>query len=222
MSDGTTNALKRLSDIILASIALVMLAPMFAVIALLSKLDSRGPVFYKSERVGKDGNPFIPYKFRTMVAGADKIGPSATVADDPRITRVGRILRRFNMDELPQFLNVLRGEMSIVGPRPQVPWAVALYTDEEREVLTVQPGITDWATVWISNQDERLRGSADPEKEYMERIWPEKRRLQLDYVRNHSLWMDFEIMAMTLKVHLLDRIKVYLVDSISKQGKGVM
>jgi len=212
MRDWTTEAAKRLSDIILSSIVLILLAPLFAVIAVLIKLDSDGPVFFKSARVGKDGIHFLPYKFRTMIVNADKLGPSSTVADDPRITKVGQFLRRFNLDELPQFLNVLKGEMSIVGPRPQVPWAVALYTDEERTVLTVRPGITDWATIWVGDLGERLRGSADPDRVYMEKIWPEKRRLQLEYVRNHSLWIDVQIMGKTLKVHLLDRIKVHAFD----------
>lgn len=218
MSDRTSDAMKRLSDIVLSSIALTPLTPLFAVIAVLIKLDSEGPVFFKDVRVGKDGKHFILYKFRTMILGADKMGPSSTAADDPRITRVGRFLRRLNLDELPQLLNVLKGEMSIVGPRPQVPWAVALYTDEERKVLTVRPGITDWATIWVGDLGERLRGSADPDKEYMEKIWPEKRRLQLEYVRNHSLGIDLQIMAKTIKAHFLDRIKIHVLDRILRKG----
>lgn len=217
MSDRTSDAMKRLSDIVLSSIALTPLTPLFAIIAVLIKLDSEGPVFFKDVRVGKDGKHFILYKFRTMILGADKVGPSSTAADDPRITRVGRFLRRLNLDELPQFLNVLKGEMSIVGPRPQVPWAVALYTDEERKVLTVRPGITDWATIWVGDLGERLRGSADPDKDYMEKIWPEKHRLQLEYVRNHSLWIDLQIMAKTVKVHLLDRIKIHVFDRVLRK-----
>lgn len=212
MSDWTKDAAKRLLDIVLSSIVLILLSPLFLIIAVLIKLDSKGPVFFKGVRVGKEGKPFIPYKFRTMVVEADKMGPSSTAVNDPRITKVGGVLRRFNLDELPQFVNVLKGQMSIVGPRPQVPWAVALYTEEERAVLTVRPGITDWATIWVGDLGERLRGSSDPDKDYMEKIWPQKRRLQLEYVRNHSLWIDFQIMAKTLKIHLLDRIKVHVFD----------
>ena len=146
------------------------------------------------------------YKFRTMVVNADKIGGPSTPADDPRITRIGRWLRRFNLDELPQFLNVLKGEMSIVGPRPEVPQYVAMFTEEERLILTVRPGITDWATLWIRDEGKILAGSNDPEKTYMEKIWPEKHRLALQYIRKHSLWVDLEIMLKTLKV-LFDRFK---------------
>lgn len=199
--------MKRLYDIVLSSIALIVLSPLFVILAVIIKVDSEGPVFYKGVRVGKHGKRFRPYKFRTMVMNADEIGPSSTTADDPRITKVGGFIRRFNLDELPQFINVLKGEMSIVGPRPQVPWAVELYTEEEKTILTVHPGITDWATIWVRDLGERLRGSQDPDKDYMEKIWPEKRRLQLEYVRNHSPSIDLKIMLKTLKTHLFDRIK---------------
>jgi len=176
------------------------------VVGALIKRDSPGPVFHRGTRIGRHGKPFRIFKFRTMVAGADTKGPSSTTADDPRITPIGRFVRRFNLDELPQFINVLKGEMSIVGPRPQVPWAVALYTEEERTILSVRPGITDWATIWIRDEGELLRGSADPDKDYLEKIWPEKRRLQLEYIRNHSVWVDLRIMFKTFQTHLLDRI----------------
>lgn len=212
--------MKRVTDALLSLITLLICLPVFAVIAVFIRLEDRGPVFYRSERVGKGGRMFRILKFRTMVTGADKMGPSSTAADDPRITRAGRIIRRFNLDELPQFINVLLGDMSIVGPRPQVPWAVALYTPEEREILTVRPGITDWATIWIRDEGELLRDSTDPDGDYMEIIWPEKRRLQLEYVRNHSLWIDFQIMVKTLKVHLFDRIKIHALDRVlRKEGK---
>jgi lipopolysaccharide/colanic/teichoic acid biosynthesis glycosyltransferase len=201
------NMLKRLFDVVVASLALLVLAPLFALVAILIKLDSRGPVFYRGVRVGRFGRPFRIYKFRTMVADAEKLGPSSTAADDPRITRVGRWLRRFNLDELPQFINVLKGEMSIVGPRPQVPWAVELYPEEERKlVLSVRPGITDWATLWIRDEGALLKGSRDPDRDYLEKIDPIKRRLQIVYVQNRSLWMDLQIMVLTLKVHLFDRL----------------
>jgi lipopolysaccharide/colanic/teichoic acid biosynthesis glycosyltransferase len=141
-----------------------------------------------------------------MMVNADKIGGPSTPADDSRITRIGRWIRRFNFDELPQFLNVLKGEMSIVGPRPEVPQYVERFTEQEKLILTVRPGITDWATVWIRDEGQILAGSHDPEKTYMEKIWPEKHRLALQYVESHSLWVDFEIMLKTLQV-LFDRFK---------------
>ena len=144
--------LKRLVDITLSSVALIILSPLFFVVAILIKLDSHGPVFFRGTRIGKDGSPFRIYKFRTMVANAEKIGGPSTPADDPRLTKIGKILRRYNLDELPQFINVLNGEMSIVGPRPEVPQYVKIFTEEEREILTVRPGITDWASIW--NPDE--------------------------------------------------------------------
>jgi lipopolysaccharide/colanic/teichoic acid biosynthesis glycosyltransferase len=129
-----------------------------------------------------------------------------TAGDDPRITRFGRIVRKFNLDELPQFINVLRGEMSIVGPRPEVPQYVALFTPEEKEViLSVRPGITGWGTLWVRDEGKILAGSDDPEKAYMERIWPVKHRLEMEYVARRSLWIDIAAMGKTLKVHLFDR-----------------
>ncbi len=198
--------LKRGFDICVSFVALIFLLPLFLIVALLIKLDSAGPVFHRGVRVGRYGRPFRIFKFRTMVLDADKLGPSSTAADDPRITKVGRFVRRFNLDELPQFINVLKGEMSIVGPRPQVPWAVELYSEEERQVLSVRPGITDWATVWIQDEAELLRGSQAPDQDYLQKIWPIKRELQLKYVRDHSIWIDLKIMLLTLKTHLINRL----------------
>jgi len=198
---------KRLVDVIVASIALVVSFPVFLVVVLLIKRDSPGPVFFRQERVGLHGRPFRIFKFRTMVVNADRLGGSSTAADDRRITKVGRMIRRLNLDELPQFLNVLKGEMSIVGPRPEVPHYVAMFTEEEREILTVRPGITDWATLWIRDEGKMLEGSADPERAYREKIWPEKHRLALEYVRRQSLAVDFQIMLQTLRVHLVDRLR---------------
>ena len=209
--------LKRLVDIILSSIALVIFFPLFVVIAILMKCDSPGPVFFRGLRVGRHGRPFRIHKFRTMVVNAEKLGGPSTPADDPRITTVGRCIRRFNLDELPQFINVLKGEMSIVGPRPEVPQYVEMFTEEEREILTVRPGITDWASLWNPDEGAVLAGSDDPEKTYMERIWPEKHRLELEYVRNHSLWIDFKIMFKTLKVHLFEPLLGHKSDVVSRR-----
>lgn len=136
-------------------------------------------------------------KFRTMVVDADRIGGSSTPEDDPRVTRVGKVLRRYKLDELPQLWNVLKGDMSFVGPRPQVQWAVDLYSPEERAILEVRPGITDPASLKFSNEAEILKGSKDPDKDYIEKIHPEKMRLSLDYVRNRSFSGDLAIIART-------------------------
>ncbi|MDI6891049.1 MAG: sugar transferase [Thermodesulfovibrionales bacterium] len=199
--------LKRLFDIILSSVALIILSPLFVIVGILIKLDSSGPVFYRGVRIGRYRKPFKIYKFRTMVANAEQIGPASTAADDPRLTKIGRnFIKRYNLDELPQFINVLKGDMSIVGPRPEVSEVVALYPEEERaSVLSVRPGITDWATLWIRDEGERLKGSSNPHQTYLEEIWPKKRRLQMKYIDNHSIWVDIKIMALTLKTHLFDR-----------------
>jgi len=197
---------KRLFDIVVSAVALVLVAPLLAAVAIAIRLGSAGPVFFRQTRIGLNGRPFQMYKFRTMIVGANRIGPSSTAADDPRITSIGRMLRRLNLDELPQFINVLKGDMSVVGPRPQVPWAVEHYTPEERAILSVRPGITDWASLWVGDEGERLRGSADPDRDYFEKIWPEKRRLQLEYVRSQSLAVDVVIVLRTIKSHILDRL----------------
>ena len=199
--------LKRLFDLVLSALGLILLSPLLFAVAALIKLDSPGPAFFRQVRVGLHGEPFRIFKFRTMVVNAEKLGGPSTTTDDRRITRTGKWIRRFNLDELPQLINVLRGEMSIVGPRPEVPQYVALFNEEEKEILSVLPGITDWATLWIRDEGRLLAGSDDPERTYFEKIWPEKHRLALEYVRNRSLTVDFEIMARTLKVHLFDRFK---------------
>jgi lipopolysaccharide/colanic/teichoic acid biosynthesis glycosyltransferase len=188
--------IKRLLDVVFSLLVLGLLSPLLIVLALVIKRDG-GPALYAGKRVGKDGKPFGMYKFRSMVLNADKIGGSSTPDDDPRITPIGKVLRRYKLDELPQFLNVLRGEMSVVGPRPQVQWAVDLYTPEERKVLSVKPGITDLASVRFPNEGEILRGSTDPDKDYMEKIHPEKMRLNLEYVRTQSLLTDLRLIAET-------------------------
>jgi lipopolysaccharide/colanic/teichoic acid biosynthesis glycosyltransferase len=190
--------LKRLFDIALSLFGLALLLPVMAVLAVLIKLDSKGPVFYRGLRVGRGGKPFAMLKFRTMVVDAEKIGASSTAEDDPRITRMGRFLRRFKLDELPQLWNVLLGQMSFVGPRPQVQWAVDLYTREERALLDVRPGITDYASLRFRNEGEILKGSTDPDKDYLEKIAPEKIRLGLEYVRRHSVLTDVKIILATV------------------------
>jgi lipopolysaccharide/colanic/teichoic acid biosynthesis glycosyltransferase len=189
--------LKRVMDIALAATALLLLAPLLVLLAAWIALADPGPVLYGGTRVGRGGKPFRMLKFRTMVVNAEKIGPSSTSGDDPRITAPGRMLRRFKLDELPQLLNVLRGDMSIVGPRPQVQWAVDLYSEEERHLLSVRPGITDFASLKFRNEAEILRGSADPDRDYLLKIAPLKIELGLHYVRNPSLATDVKIILAT-------------------------
>jgi lipopolysaccharide/colanic/teichoic acid biosynthesis glycosyltransferase len=188
---------KRAFDTALAALGLIVVSPVLAAIAIAIKTGSKGPLLYKGRRVGLDGVPFEMLKFRTMVVDADKIGGSSTPEDDPRVTPIGKKLRRYKLDELPQLLNVLKGDMSFVGPRPQVQWAVDLYTPEEREILRVRPGITDEASLKFSNEAEILKGSTDPDKDYIEKIHPEKMRLSLEYVRHRSFSGDLSIIART-------------------------
>lgn len=189
---------KRLFDLFFSTLGLIVLSPLLFVIAILIKVESPGPVLYKGTRVGLNGALFKMNKFRTMVINADKIGGSSTPDDDPRITKVGRFLRRYKLDELPQLINVFKGEMSFVGPRPQVKWAVDLYTPEEQRVLTVRPGITDYASLKFPNEGEILKGSTDPDKDYMEKIHPEKMRLSLEYIKTRSMLVDVRVILQTI------------------------
>ena len=172
-------------------------SPVILAIWVRIKLDRDGPAIYAGRRVGKDGREFRMYKFRTMVTNADRIGGSSTSDDDPRLTQTGRFLRRFKLDELPQLINVVKGDMSFVGPRPQVADEVAGYTEEEREILKVRPGITDWASLRFHNEGEILAGHADPDKAYTELIRPEKMRLGLEYVRRGTFRDDLDILVKT-------------------------
>ena len=190
--------LKRVVDFTAALTGLILLSPVLAALAVAIKLDSEGPILYAAPRVGMGGGLFSMYKFRTMVVNADRIGGSSTPDDDPRITRVGRFLRKYKLDELPQLLNVVNGTMSLVGPRPQVKWAVDLYTPEQRRVLTVRPGITDYASLRFPNEGEILKGSTDPDRDYMEKIHPEKMRLSLEYLDKRSFGADLSIIFQTI------------------------
>ena len=191
---------KRAFDILCAALGLALLAPLLLVLALWIKLDSRGPVFFRQERVGRHGQPFLIHKFRTMrAAKPEGAGPQITVGADPRITRSGAFLRHYKLDELPQLWDVLRGAMSLVGPRPEVPKYVALYPDDLRRlVLSVRPGITDPASLRYRNESERLAAAADPEREYIEVVMPAKLALAADYVRQASLAGDLRLIFSTL------------------------
>ena len=197
--------LKRLFDLLLSSVGLVLLSPVILVLAFLIKLHDRGPVFYRGERVGRGGTIFRIYKFRSMVVNAEKTGVSSTTKEDPRVTPIGRFLRKTKLDELPQLLNVFSGQMSIVGPRPEVKKFTDLYDDKEKVLLELRPGITDYASLWDINEAEVLAGSSDPDKDYMEKIRPEKIRLQLKYERERSLWTDIKIVLLTIRKMLTGR-----------------
>jgi lipopolysaccharide/colanic/teichoic acid biosynthesis glycosyltransferase len=191
--------LKRTLDLILAFGALALLSPLLLAIAVLIKLDDGRPVLYRGVRVGRGGVPFRIRRFRTMVVNADRLGGPSTRDDDPRMTKVGRWLRRSKLDELPQFLNVINGEMSFVGPRPEVAQEVAQYSHEERALLSVRPGITDWASIRFRDEGAILRGAADPHEAYRQVIRLEKMRLALEYVRTASLATDVRILVATLR-----------------------
>ena len=190
--------LKRSCDILFSSIGLCILSPWLIVIAATIKLSSPGPVLYRGQRVGLRGMTFRIFKFRTMATDAEVMGGPSTSDNDPRITNIGKFLRKFKLDELPQFLNVLIGDMSFVGPRPQVPDYVARYNDVERGVLQVSPGITDWASIWNSDEGAVLANHSDPDKAYDELIHPTKMQLQLKYAREQSLAGDLKILVSTL------------------------
>jgi lipopolysaccharide/colanic/teichoic acid biosynthesis glycosyltransferase len=198
---------KRLFDLVFSVIGIVLFSPLMLLIAAVIRLTSPGPVLYAGTRIGQFGNPFRLLKFRTMVINADKIGGPSTADDDPRVTKIGRILRNYKLDELPQLFNVLRGEMSFVGPRPEVASEVALYSPEQRKLLRVPPGITDWASMRFHNEGEILKGSANPHQTYQEKIRPEKIRLGLEYVQKRSFWVDLQILAGTVGLIVKTRAK---------------
>ena len=189
---------KRLFDITLSLIGLTVMLPLFALVAILIKIDSSGPVFYKHRRVGKNFKPFGVYKFRTMVKDADKIGPQITSGGDPRITTIGRFLRKSKIDELPQLINVLKGDMSLVGPRPEVEGYVTLYKKDYQEILKVRPGITDISSVIYRDEESVLKEQPDPEEYYKNILLPKKIQLAKKYVKNQSLLLDLKIILATI------------------------
>lgn len=190
--------MKRFFDILLSLLVLTVGLPFGLLIALLIVVDSKGSVIYRQSRVGRNNVDFLLYKFRTMCVEADK-GSQITIGeDDVRITRVGAFLRKFKLDEFPQFLNILKGEMSIVGPRPEVRRYVDMYTPEQLRVLSVRPGLTDYASIRYVNENAILSASSDPEKTYIEEIMPDKLSLNLKYIDEQSLWVDMKIMLRTL------------------------
>ena len=190
--------LKRTFDIIFSLFGLLILSPLFIIISILIFLNSGIKVFYFQTRVGKDGNDFILFKFRTMYQGADKTGLLTVGGKDPRITKIGYYLRKYKLDELPQLLNVLIGNMSLVGPRPEVRKYVEMYDAKQKLVLTVKPGITDYASIMFSNENKLLENIAEPEKYYIHEILPRKLELNLQYIRTQSFFSDLKIILKTI------------------------
>jgi lipopolysaccharide/colanic/teichoic acid biosynthesis glycosyltransferase len=191
--------IKRLFDIIFSFFGLIIVSPILLIVSILIELSSPGPVFYRGERIGYKGKPFRIFKFRTMVINADRLGGPSTAGDDPRLLKIGPFLKKYQLDELPQLINVLKGEMSFVGPRPEVKMYVDMMSDEEREIiLSIKPGMTDLASLFNFHEGDILKGSIDPEKTYMEKIRPTKIKLQIKYAKSHSFWLDLKIIFKTV------------------------
>lgn len=191
--------IKRIFDIVAAAAGIVLMAPMFVVVSALIKIDSTGPVFFRQQRVGKNFKLFTLYKFRSMIADAQKNSLLITAKKDRRITRVGRVLRAAKIDELPQLINVLLGDMSIVGPRPEVPKYVELFRDRYREVLSVRPGLTDYASIQYRDEESVLAQFENPEAGYVETVLPEKIRLATNYIREQNMWIDIQVIIKTVQ-----------------------
>lgn len=192
--------MKRIFDIIASGLGLIILSPLFLILAIWIKCDSKGPVFYRQVRVGKNNKDFRIFKFRSMRVGSDK-GSLVTIGGrDPRVTRSGYFIRKFKLDEFPQLINVFVGDMSLVGPRPEVRHYVDYWTPEQMHVLDVRPGITDPASIKFRNENELLEQAEDPEKYYIEVIMQEKLKLYLEYVHNHSFRSDIKLIFQTFKV----------------------
>ena len=190
--------LKRIFDITLSLFGLIILLPFMLIIAILIKFDSKGTVFFKQIRITKGGKEFKIFKYRTMKVGSDKYS-QITVGKDGRITKIGSFLRKYKLDEIPQLINVLIGDMSLVGPRPEVPKYVALYTDEQKEILKVRAGITDYASIEFSNENDLLALEKDSEKAYIEKIMPKKIELNKKYLSEISMLTDIRIILLTIK-----------------------
>ncbi len=189
---------KRIFDVLMSSVGLLLLSPLFLIISIAVILESKGGIFYKQERIGKNGKPFKLLKFRSMYVGADKKGLLTVSGRDPRITRVGYFIRKTKIDELPQLINVLKGDMSLVGPRPEVAKYVNLYNDEQKQILSVRPGITDPASITFRNENDLLAQAENPEKFYIESVMPEKIRISLDYFKKSFFFTDIGIIFKTI------------------------
>ena len=196
--------MKRIFDIVTSGLGLIILSPLFLFLALWIRYDSRGPVFYRQVRVGRNNKDFRLYKFRSMRSGADRQGLITIGGRDPRVTRAGYYIRKYKLDELPQLINVFVGDMSIVGPRPEVRRYVDLYTPEQMQVLTVRPGITDMASIRYRNENELLEQAEDPEKYYREVVMPDKLKINREYIERASFWFDIRLIFCTLQAIIKD------------------
>lgn len=190
--------MKRIFDIVCSGLGLMLLSPLFIVLAIWIKLDSKGPVFYKQIRAGRHNKDFTLYKFRSMRMGSDKKGLITIGGRDPRVTKSGYYIRKYKLDELPQLINVFLGDMSLVGPRPEVRHYVNLYNDEQLIVLSIRPGITDMASIRYKNENELLESVDNPEQYYREVIMQDKLRINMEYIENASLWFDIKLIISTL------------------------
>lgn len=182
--------MRRTIDLIFAGLALGASSPIFLIVATLAKLQSPGPIFYKAKRVGQYGHIFEMYKFRTMVANADSFGQNLTAYHDPRITPIGTFLRRWKLDEIPQLLNIIKGEMSIIGPRPESPNYVQYYTKDQQQILVIRPGLTGPSQYANRNEAEKLKGRSDPEQFYIRTLMPEKLKMDLEYIKKRNFPSD--------------------------------
>ena len=191
--------MKRIFDIVASGIGLILLSPLFVILAIWIKCDSIGPVFYKQVRVGRNNMDFQLFKFRSMRVGSDKKGLITVGGHDPRITRSGYYIRKYKLDEFPQLINVFKGDMCLVGPRPEVRKYVDMYTEEQMHVLDVRPGITDLASIRYRNENELLERVNDPDKYYVEVIMPDKLRINLEYVARHSFTFDIRLIFQTFR-----------------------
>jgi len=191
-------AVKRIFDFIASLIGVIIISPILIVVAICIKLDSKGNILFLQKRVGKNGEPFYIYKLRTMVTDAEKLGAQITVGKDSRITKVGAVLRKYKIDELPQLFNVLKGDMSLVGPRPEVPKYVELYTEEERKVLEVRPGITDLASLRYRDENDILAKVENPEEYYINVIMKDKLKLNLEYIEKSNIIFDIYLIIKTI------------------------
>jgi len=203
---------KRIFDFIVSLFGLIVFSPLIVILIILIKQDG-GPIFYRGERIGRLGKPFKIYKFRSMVINADKLGPASTSDQDSRVTKVGRFIRKFKMDEVSQLINVFFGDMSLVGPRPEVKKFVELYTQEEKELLTLRPGITDWSSIKFHNEGEIIEksGIKDADEAYAKLIRPTKLKLQLKYLKERTFWTDVKIIFFTIVTIISTRM-----------GKGII
>ena len=192
--------LKRVIDLVASSIGLIILSPMFIVLAILIKRSSKGPVFYRGQRLCKNSRPFKMLKFRSMFADAEQKGTLATSENDDRITSIGKFIRKYKLDEFPQLINVLKGDMSLVGPRPEATIFFEYYTSEEKNmVLSVKPGMTDYASIYFHDESSLLSNTDDIIKTYIEKVKEKKIELQRRYIQEQSIWTDLKIIFLTIK-----------------------